>query len=147
MQHKGMIFNYVCLSQLVQADDEAQDDSQDWIQLIDRGGLCHVNNDTYELFLALEKELCKHISLDKLSDMTPALRKELTESDPVQFMWYLISADWDDDTSARLLDSIVTDWVKIRGFSLTGAWLEKYKADNKKTAQKSKGVRKQLLSV
>ena len=79
--------------------------------------------------------------------MTPALRKELTKSDPVQFMWYLISADWNDDTSAHLLDSIVTDWVKIRGFSLTGAWLEKYKADNKKTTQKSKGVRKQLLSV
>ena len=108
----------LCLSQLVQADDKAQDDSQDWIQLIDRGGLCHVNDDTYELFLALEKELRKHIFLDKLSDITPALRKELTESDPVQFLSYLISADWDDDTSARLLDLIVTDWVKVTGFSL-----------------------------
>ena len=61
----------LCLSQLMQAEDEAEDDSKDWIQLIDRGGLCHVNNNVYEFFLALEKELRKHISLEKLSDMTP----------------------------------------------------------------------------
>ena len=73
----------LCLSHLVQTGDEAKDDSRDWIQLIvqliDRGGLCHVNNDVYELFLALEKELRKHISLNKLLDMTPALRKELSK--------------------------------------------------------------------
>ena len=131
----------------MQAEDEAEDDSQDWIQLIDRGGLCHVKNDVYELFLALEKELRKHISLNKLSDMTPKLKKEFKESESVQFIWYLISADWDDDSSSQILDSIVAEWVKIRGFSLAGAWVEKYKAANKKTTQKSKGVRKQLLSV
>ena len=114
----------LCLSQLVQAEDEAEDGSQDWIQLIDRGGLCHVNNDVYELFLALEKELRKHISLNNLSDMTPELKKELKESESVQFIWYLISADWDDDSSSQILDSIVAEWVKIRGFSLAGAWVE-----------------------
>ena len=67
----------LCQSQLVQADAEAEDDLQNLIQSIDRGGLCHVNNDVYGLFLALEKELRKHISLNKLSDMTPELRKEL----------------------------------------------------------------------
>ena len=137
----------LCLSQLCKQEDEAKDDSQDWIQLIDRGGLCHVNNDVYELFLALEKELRKHICLDKLSDMTPELRKEIRESDCVEFIWYLISADWDANSSSYILDSIVAEWIKIRGFSLTGAWVEKYKATYKKTTQKSKGVRKQLLSV
>ena len=106
-----------------------------------------MNNDVYELFLGLEKELRKHISLNKLSDMTPELRKELKESESVQFIWYLISADWDNDSSFQILDSIVAEWVKIRGFSLVGAWVEKYKAAHKKTTQKSKGVRKQLLSV
>ena len=68
------------------------------------------NNDVYVLFLALEKELRKHI---KLSDMTPELRKKLKESECVQFIWYLISADWDDDSSSQILDSIVAEWVKI----------------------------------
>ena len=137
----------LCLSQLLQTEDEAEDDSQDWIQLIDRGGLCHVNNDVYELFLVMEKELHKRISFDKLTDMTPELRKELKECDSVQFIWYLISADWDDNSSSHILDSMIAEWVKIRGFSLAGAWVEQYKAANKKTTQKSKGVRKQLLSV
>ena len=40
---------------------------------------------------------------------------------------------------------IVSQWVKIRGFSYAGAWVERYKAEQKITTQKSKGVRKQLL--
>ena len=79
--------------------------------------------------------------------MTPELRKELKESESVQFIWCSISADWDDNSSSQVLDSMVAEWVKIRGFSLAGAWVEKYKAANKKTTQKSKGVQKQLLSV
>lgn len=51
----------LCLSQLMQAEDEPKDDSQDWIQSIDRGGLCHVNNDVYELFLALERVTEAHL--------------------------------------------------------------------------------------
>ena len=89
----------------------------------------------------------KHISLEKLSDMTPELRKELKETESVQFIWSLISADWDDNSCSQILDSMVADWIKIRGFSLAGAWVEKYKAANKNTTQKSKSVRKQLLSV
>ena len=46
----------LCLSQLVHADDEAADDSQDWMNAVDRGGLMHVNNDTYELFLSMESK-------------------------------------------------------------------------------------------
>ena len=103
----------LCQSQPVQVEDESEDDLQNLIQSIDRGGLCHVNNDVYGLFLALEKELRKRISLNKLSDMTPELRKELKESESVQFMWYLISADWDDDSSSQMLDSIIAEWVEI----------------------------------
>ena len=137
----------LCLSQLVQAEDEAKDDSQDWKQLIDWSVLCHVKNDVNELFLVLKKELWKHISLDKLSDMTPQLTKELKESDSVQFIWYPISADWDNENSTHILDCMVAECVKLCGFSLMGAWVEKYKALNKKTTQKFKGVWKQLLSV
>ena len=33
-----------------------------------------------------------------------------------------------------------------RGFSYASAWIEKYKVAQKQTTQKSKGVRKQLIS-
>lgn len=134
----------LCLRQLLKQDDEAEYPSQEWIGTIDRGGLCHVNNDTFELFVALEKGLRKHLSAERMTDFTEEMKKGLQENDNVQFIWYIISADWDSENSWQLLNSIITIWMKIRGFSLAGAWVEKYKKANKKTTQKSKGVRKQL---
>lgn len=45
-----------------------------------------------------------------------------------------------------LLDMITAEWLKIRGFSFAGAWMEKYKREKKLTTQKSKGIRKQLAA-
>ena len=41
---------------------------------------------------------------------------------------------------------VARQWVKIRGFSYASAWLARYKVAQKQTTQKSKGVRKQLIS-
>ena len=51
----------MCLSQFEEMDDVVTDDLQDWINAIDHGGLIHIDNDTYELFLAMEKELRNHL--------------------------------------------------------------------------------------
>ena len=136
----------LCLSQLLKGD-EADDPSEEWTNTKDRGGLCHVSNDTYELFLALEKEFRKYLTGDQLQDLTAEMKQELKENENIQFIWYIISADWASEISSQLLNSIIAEWVKIRGFSLAVAWVEKYKAANKKTTEKSKGVRKQLLST
>ena len=131
----------LCLAQLLDNDDPKIDESKDWLEIVDRGGLCHVGNDTFEVFLALEKELRKILASEQLDG---AVKAKLVESEAVQFIWYVISADWDEHISHHLLQSIITEWVKIRGFSLAGAWVEKYKSANKKTTQKSKGLRKQI---
>ena len=47
----------LCIQDLLDDSDEDQNDSQDWLQLIDRGGLTHVNNTTFEMFIAMEYEL------------------------------------------------------------------------------------------
>jgi len=60
--------------------------------------------------------------------------------------WSLVSSEWEETTSDVLLEMIVNQYVKIRGFSFASAWLEEYKQSNKKTTQKSKGVRKQLIN-
>ena len=63
-----------------------------------------------------------------------------------QFIWHLLSADWEEESSITLLKMIISEWVKIHGFSYTSAWIEKYKAAQKITIQRSKGLRKQLQS-
>ena len=42
-------------------DDNIPDDSEDWTNLIDRGGLKHVNNVAYMLMAAMEIEVCQNL--------------------------------------------------------------------------------------
>ena len=58
----------------------------------------------------------------------------------------ILSAPWEVATNIeeQLLRMVADLWIIIRGFSCVSAWIEKYKADNKKTTQKSKELRKTL---
>ena len=61
--------------------------------MVDRGGLCHVSNDTFEVFLAMEKELRKVLVTNVIQQLDDTVKTELAESDAVQFIWYIICAD------------------------------------------------------
>ena len=52
--------------------------------------------------------------------------------------WSIVAADMNKKVGDEL---IVEEWVKIRGFSFAGSWLKLYKQRNKKTLQRSKGIR------
>ena len=130
---------------LLDDGDEESGECTDWVELVNRGGLTLVNNTTFESFLAMEYELRKHvrqgISLN-LENITSTVR----DNEDVQFLWTMLSAEWEEESASSLLQMIVTQWVKIRGFAYASAWLERYKAAQKKTTQKSKGIRKHLTS-
>ena len=56
-----------------------------------------------------------------------------------------MSSNWEEEeTTSVFLDMLVDHWINIRGHSTASAWFEQYKKE-KKSAQKSKGVRKELL--
>lgn len=61
-------------------------------------------------------------------------------------MFFFCGAEWEESSASALLEMVIRQWVKIRGFSYANAWIEKYKVAQKQTIQKSKGVRKQLIS-
>lgn len=120
---------------------------EDWINLVDRGGLTRVNDNTFEVFRVMEYELRKHLSTNTIQSLTLGddMKKSIVESEDVQFFWSMVSGDWDEESVLVLLEMVVSQWIKIRGFSYASAWVEKYKVAQKTTLQKSKGVRKQLL--
>ena len=70
----------------------------------------------------------------------------ISENEDVLFLWSLVSADWEESSASALVEMIIRQWVKIRGFSYANAWIEQYKVAQKQTTQKSKGVHKQLIS-
>ena len=70
----------------------------------------------------------------------------ILKNEDVLFYWSMLSADWSEGNAEVLIHIVIELWITIRGFSYVSAWMEKYKASQKKTVQKSKGVRKQLIS-
>lgn len=135
----------LCLLDLLDDGDEDDDASTDWLDLVNRGGLTKVNNMTYELFLAMELELRRHLATAQPTVLGDQVKQAIAKNEDVEFLWSMIGADWDGESSSVLLEMVVSQWVKIRGFSYASAWIEKYKVAQKTTTQKSKGVRKQLL--
>jgi hypothetical protein len=135
-----------CLSDMIDCvDDEADDDddSQKWIEMIDRGGLTHVNSMAYFSFLSMELEIRTYITqhpVPNFKDVATAIKT----SEDVKFYWCMLAEDWEEDESDALLELVVDMWITIRGFHYASAWLEKYKVEHKIQMQKSKGMRKIL---
>ena len=141
--HKGTLL--LCLPNLLDEGEDLNDDSSDWIKAIDRGGLTKINNDTYELFVAMELELRKHLSSKEVPVLSEDTKQAILQSDTVQFIWSIVSSEWEGEIGDILLNMMINEWVTIRGFSYASAWIEQYKKATKTTTEKSKGLRKQLL--
>ena len=56
----------LCLSSLNGDEDEKEEEGEEWTNMIDRGGLLHINYDTYTLLYIIEEEVHKHLTTDKL---------------------------------------------------------------------------------
>ena len=71
--------------------------------------------------------------------------ESITTDKDVLFYWSIISAEWEEKEEHILLRMLIGLWVTVGGFSFAKSMLERYKQAQKKTVQKSKGVRKQLI--
>ena len=94
---------------------------------IDRGGLKHVSDMTYMLFMSMEQVVRKHLQIGSTSQnpQREIIEKKLNNND-VFFYWCTVSTKWEEDTASTLLDMIVKLWITIRGFSGANRWLKKY---------------------
>ena len=134
----------LCLLELIEVESDEDDESEELVQSIDRGGLKHVTNMTYMAFEAMEVEFRKHLIISNVIN-THKIKTEIENNGDVQFYWCIASVGWANDTAHTILGMIINLWITIRGFSTASGWLEKYKQAYKRTVQKSKGVRKQLI--
>ena len=130
------------LDDLISCDGEDPGPSTEWICAIDRGGLTHINNLTFELFLTMEYCIRNHVLAgSEYRDV----QAQLKQNDDILFCWSVLTASWRDGIATTILDMIIDLWIVIRGFSMASAWVEHYKVTQKKTTQKSKALRKTLL--
>ena len=102
------------------------------------------------MFQAMELELRKHLSASSETTnlaVKDKITKTISANEDVLFFWSIVSVNWTTEEADALLTMIIEHWIVVRGFSFTSAFLERYKQTNKITVQKSKGLRKNLLST
>ena len=135
------------LDDMLQSETEDHE-SDNWIKLVDRGGLNHVSNAMYMAIVSMELEVQKQLQQDSTltSKFKTKLTKCLLDSEDVMFFWSIVAAPWEsgDEMEMKLLGMVIDMWLTIRGFSYASDWMEKLKVQEKKTKQKSKGIRKTL---
>ena len=142
----------LCLAET--CDDEGDggetDFSADWTKEVSRGGLKLVNNKSYQFFYAVEMVIRRHLTRAAAPTISAGFKETLTQQvtsdENVLFFWSIVAVEWEEEKPV-LLRMIIDLWITIRGFSFANSWLEMYKQENKKTVQKSKGVRKQLIGT
>ncbi len=117
-----------------------------WLGKVNRGGLFTVNDETFMLFVSIEKSvqalLPTHMvtQTSKLSNLV----NKVVQNCNVQLYWSLLALDLPSEDEYELLRCMVELWITIRGFSIASSWLESYKEVTKSTLQKSTGLRKHL---
>ena len=137
----------LCLIEMNEEDtEECMDESVEWTRSVDRGGLIHVSDVVYEVFVRMELVLRQYLNgrraceLDQLQQVTQLI----VGDEQVLFGWSVVSMSWEEEEASVLLRMIAEHWLNLRGFSLASSLVEKYKQSVKKNVQKSKGIRKQL---
>ena len=141
-----------CLGEMaVQGEgDDLQEYTRKWFELVNRGGLFPLNDETFRFFVQVEKRvqflLPKYaINLSDKEIFKESVIDKIVQDEDVDFTWTLISQDiYNPEDSENLLTEIVKLWVTVRGFSLAASWTEEYKKMSKKTTQKTTGLRKSI---
>ena len=117
--------------------------------MVDRGGLWHVRETTFQLFCAFEEETQLYLR-GLYSPNASALHSDfLNASEDIKFYWCIVTADFDvEDTDIHdvLLRMIAELYITIRVFSFGSGWIEHYKQEQKKSTQRSKSLRRKLYT-
>ena len=101
--------------------------TSEWLESIDRGGLFHTNDNTFQLFRAIEIKsqdcLQKHLLKPHHQSTKEHLLQTIMRDESIQFFWCMIDVNISDHkNSVQLLREIVETYVTARGFAMSSAW-------------------------
>ena len=128
-----------------------------WTKLINRGNLFEISDSTFLFFqqveLIVQNKLTFILQSSTQHHMNDVQVKDdifhsVLEAENVQLYWSILSADICKQKHCdELLREIVDMWIAIRGYSITGAWLEIDKQCKHKTTKKQKSLRISLKQL
>lgn len=125
----------------------------EWTKIVDRGGLFHVSNTVYDLFLFLEMSVDEELtSIFKAKGKgIEKVRREkldwLCENEEVQLVWGMLTdtlEETDEDFNQDLLKEIASLWITTRGYSKAHVVKEDYKRAKATSTKGKHSLRKEL---
>ena len=98
-----------CLT-LQDQDEIAEIESSEWISHVDRGGVVHVNDECFQLFLSMECAIRRHLenTKDRKGDEIFKNMENILSCDDVLFDWLMITGD--EEEHKELLTHITKQW-------------------------------------
>ena len=131
------------------AGDELEETggTKTWMNMVDRGGLWHINDQTYSIFVFIEEELRRFFTCDpcrQRDGIKDVAMETILQSNDLCFEWGLIAFEVDSDIAMLVLRKTVELYVTVRGFAFAKSCLELYKQAQKKSLQKSRALRSKL---
>ena len=112
----------LCLMSMVKdKSDTSSKPCEEWTDLIDHGGLWHVQERTLIFSLYLEEIRVLLISLLTQENRKEKIIEELCNSEAIQFYWLSVSADFDkedQDVYSELLKRVVELFCNHQGIPL-----------------------------
>ena len=100
--------------EVIEEDSAVYDESQDWLKLVDRGGLMHINSKMFQFMSAMELVVKAFLKKeDKPRDVKSEMLNLIEENENVKSCWRAISAEWDPKESEILFTMIIDLWVTI----------------------------------
>lgn len=106
-----------------------------WQELIDRGGLYHISDDTFQLIESIEMVVRQHFDIPTVRLLTPgidcykAVYEEALDTSTIMARWERIAEDIPHKYelySLQLLSKITELWVTIRGHSFAKGFNMKF---------------------
>lgn len=129
-------------------EEDVDQGTETWTNEIDRGGLWHISDDTYAVFIILEDVIRHHLRVKAIKKLDERTKKTVMDAilsnEDLLFQWALVSANADDSIGMDLLKEMSTLYLTVRGFAFATSCLELYKQRHKRQVQKSKALRRKV---
>jgi hypothetical protein len=122
-----------------------------WLEVIDRGGLYHINDDVFHLIESIEMVVREHFNFKSVemyvpqTDLSKQVHDQVFATHDVVTCWEKVAGYIPpkyEKYSVELLSEIVDLWITIRGHSFVKGWNikfeRKYKQGTRKTLAKPK---------
>ena len=126
-----------CLEEMVE-NERSTHHSADWIKSVDRGGLVHVDDMTYTVFVEIELVTRRYLNSKSARDVNMSSIVELIMVDKdVLFSWSIVAAGWENKTAEVLLRLIAKHYYNNERILFCKVDNGVIQDESKQTVQKS----------